>query len=152
MVNDGNTNEAVPVKPTGTKRKESTTEESASKAARYNTYIAGTTAGTVTNVSLIPTKNGYDGLKDNDEGNEANVKSPNNKKKTKQNSKKAATEEQKKVRIPPITIFDQNRTQVEALLKEIGVTQYALKNLRHAMHLYCDTVDDFKKVKAEIVK
>ena len=106
----------------------------AKKAARYNTFVAGSDGKPATNITLIPTRNSFDGLNDDAEDNEIII-----------DSTKPA-----KLRIPPITVFNQSRQQVVDFLKKLGITQYSLKNLRHAVHLYCASADDFKKVREDM--
>ena len=55
-----------------------------------------------------------------------------------------------KVNIPPITIFNLNRLQLVKYLTKNVVLSYSLKNLRHAVHLYCTSVEDCKKVRFRI--
>lgn len=57
-----------------------------------------------------------------------------------------------KLRIPPITVFNSDRTKVDAKLKAMAVTNYSIKLLRHGLHVYCDSVDNFKKVRDEFKK
>lgn len=44
-------------------------------------------------------------------------------------------------------MFNTSRGQVDAKLSELDVTSYAIKLLRHGLHVYCETVEDFKKVR-----
>ena len=106
------------------------------KAARYNTFVTGSDGNPATNISLIPTHNGFTGLNDDAQDNEIIIDSPR----------------PAKVRIPPITVFNESRQQVIDFLQSLGVAQYSIKNLRHAIHLYCDSVADFKKVREEMIK
>ena len=127
---------------TGTKRKQKTADiPLKNKSARFNTFVTGKDGQPNTNVTLIPTSNAFDGLKDDAEEKEVIIK-------------KSKSKEPKvpKIYIPPITIFNQTRSQVEEFLNAQGVTQYSLKILRHGIQLYCSVVDDFKKVRAEISK
>ena len=121
---------------TGTKRKATVSKTSAcnQKAARYNTFVAGDGDAPGRNVVLIPTQNGFNGLEDDDSGDEMIVEKP------------------AKIRIPPITIFSMSRQQVVDFLKKNNVGQYSLKNLRHAIHLYCASSVDFKKVRSKLTE
>lgn len=118
------------------KRKQTSSDQKTTKAARFNTTVANN-AGAVRKVALVPTSNGFDGLNDNDDGDEIimNV-SPG----------------PKKIRIPPITVFNMSRQQIADWLKTQEITNYSIKNLRHATHLYCATAEDFKKVRAKMIE
>ena len=57
-----------------------------------------------------------------------------------------------KVHVPPITIFNKDREQIADYLKKLDITQYSLKNLRHAIHLYCDSPADFKLIRSKMAE
>ena len=73
-------NSASGSKPTttkvGTKRKQASNNYVVNKAARFNTSIASGDDGKTKKVVLIPTDNGFDGLQDDDEGDEVIINSP----------------------------------------------------------------------------
>ena len=100
------------------------------KAARYNTFIVTGEMGVQKKISLIPTAKSFDGLPDKAEDNEVIM----------------TDRRPTKVRIPPITAFSCSRQELVILLNELKVTDYAIKNLWHAVHLYCATSEDFKNV------
>ena len=120
----------------GSKRKQTkcdNSHESSKKAAWFNTFVSipGQQNCTIKPVTFVPTKNGFEGLNDDDDGEiiiEAPVKSP-------------------KVRNPPITIFDQSRQQILEMMKSLSIDSFSLKNLRHRLQLYCSKSDDFKIVR-----
>lgn len=124
---------------TGTAKKrkpESGGCKKATKAARFNSTVTDKTTGNVKKVIMVPTENVFQTLPDDVDGNEVIMTS----------------HRPAKARIPPITIFNLNRHQIDDLMKINNITKYSLKNLRHAIHLYCDTSDDFKTVRSKIAE
>lgn len=84
--------------------------------------------GNSVDVVLIPTKNKFESLTDNTmEVQVSPVPQP------------------KKIRIPPITIFNQAPKEVIKSLNEAEIKDYTIKHLRHGLHVYCSNTDDFKK-------
>lgn len=96
-------------------------------------------AGNTIEVVCVPTNNQFDVLSDNQD--EIVVKG----KKLKTN-----TSETKRIRIPPITVFEQTREKITELLEAIQVKNYSVQLLRRAIHVFCESADDFKKVRAKL--
>ena len=57
-----------------------------------------------------------------------------------------------KHRIPPITIFNKQREEIIVLIKQLNISSYSLKNLRHALHIYCESSTDFKMLQDKLMK
>lgn len=85
--------------------------------------------GKPVSIVLVPTSNKFDALQDNSEMIVTETVLP------------------KKIRIPPITVFNTTRDKIDEKLKEITVTEYSIKLLRHGFHVYCSNSEDFKKVR-----
>lgn len=85
--------------------------------------------GDTRNVVLLPTHNRYDILTEN--GAEIRL----------------TKEVTKKVRVPPITIFNHSATDVTKALVEAEIKDYSIKHLRHGLHIYCDKTEDFQKAR-----
>lgn len=86
--------------------------------------------GDSVDVVLIPTKNKFDVLTDKDS-----------------EIKITPDPQVKKIRIPPITIFNQAPNEVVKSLAEANIKDYSIKHLRHGLHVYCNKSDDFKKAR-----
>lgn len=83
--------------------------------------------GNPINVILVPTRNKFDALADkSDEVIMSNVTTL------------------KKPRIPPITVFNTQQEHVKQGLVDAGVQKFQIKLLRHGLHVYCETSEDFK--------
>lgn len=87
------------------------------------------------NVVLIPTHNEYEILTNRDQEVKMNVEPP----------------APKKTRIPPITVFNQSAETVKKSLADSQISDYAIKHLRHGLHVYCNNTVDFKKVRQLLV-
>lgn len=88
-------------------------------------------SGEPVDVILVPTKNAYDPLRNRSD--EITMTASNN--------------TPKKIRVPPITIFNCDSETVRKDLKTAGVTKYSIKHLKHGLHVYCEDVKDFKTVR-----
>lgn len=97
----------------------------------FNTII-NDKEGKPRNVVLIPTHNQFDLLTDKSQEIKMNVE---------------AASVPKKTRIPPITVFNQPAETVKKGLIENEIKNFSIKHLRHGIHVYCSTTDDFKKVR-----
>ena len=121
-----------------TKRRKATTttDVPSSKAAKlYNSSVVGGNSGGG-NIVLVPSANSFDQLADDDEGDEVIM----------------VETRPAKVRVPPITVFNKTRLEVIDVMKKTGIANYTIKNLRHAIHLYCNSSEDFKTVKTKLTE
>lgn len=104
------------------------------RAAKMQAVVQHEGTGASVNVLLVPTKNKFAAL----DGHEDEIIV----------DKKSSLP--RKARLPPITVFDQDRKSLELLLKDITASKYSLKFLRRATHVYCDSADDFKAIRSKL--
>lgn len=89
-------------------------------------------------VNIVPTSNRFAALDDNNQTpNEIVMKQD---------------DAPRKIRIPPITLFNWNKEKVDSALKILKITDYELQLLRHGINLHCKKVEDFNLVKNEFPK
>lgn len=103
------------------------------KAAKMPAIIKKNGKGEQVNVVLVPTANRFDALSENEDEVILSKDAP-----------------PKKLRIPPITIFNQDRKTIEHLIKDTNVTKFSLKLLRRAIHVYCESTADFKTIQSKL--
>lgn len=81
------------------------------------------------NINLIPTKNGFASLADDDMSDEIRVE-----------------KKPPKIRIPPITVFNVERKVILQAMTKLGIEDYSLVPLRRGHQIHCKTVENFKAV------
>lgn len=93
-------------------------------------------------VANVSTQNSFATLTDNNKENDEIILTRN---------KNGNAPSIKTARIPPITVFNMDRSGLIKILQALGVKKYSLKLLRRAVQVFCDSTDDYKTLRTEMV-
>lgn len=59
---------------------------------------------------------------------------------------------EKKLRIPPITLFDVTRNDLHESMKKLNIENYDTKLLKHGIQVFCKSIETFNTVNAALVE